>query len=149
LDTYSEKPHISMPLFLEMLKAGFVIDARAGGLVLGPTQAEGGILLLVQGKESFEIIGKIEGGSFIVNATANRKNTDRLEAMEESGKVGSLSFENYVVSTTSIIYNAFATEQKFLWITGEEFIVNPAAASAYIKELEELNFIDNPYTAFI
>jgi hypothetical protein len=149
LDPNSEIPHISMPLFLEMLKAGFVIDARAGGLVLGPTQSEGGILLLNQTPDGFDIIGKVEGGSFIVNATANKKNTARLEAMEESGKVGSLSFENYVVSSTSIIYNAFATEQKFLWITGEEFIVNPSAASAYIKELEELNFIDNPYTAFI
>ena len=149
MNTFSETPHISTPLFLEMMKAGFIIDARAGGLVLGPTQSEGGILLLVQNQEDFQIIGKVEGGSFIVNATANKKNSVRLEAMEDSGKIGSLSFENYVVSSTSIIYNAFATEQKFLWITGEEFIVNPAAASAYIKELEELNFIDNPYTAFI
>jgi hypothetical protein len=58
-----------------------------GGMVNGPSHAEGGVPFSVQGKAGYEM----EGGEFIVNKRATAMHRDLLERINDSHKVRPLS----------------------------------------------------------
>lgn len=128
--------------------AGYIIDARSGGLVLGRTHEEGGISCIAESGGKFNVICRVEGGDFIVNGKANLKHQDRLQEIHEASKFLTTELTDYQLNDKSLIYNTFASQPKFLWITGSEFIMNKNAASAYIEELEEINFTENKFINF-
>ncbi len=134
---------ISKKEFWKMIKAGLIIDARNGGLVVGPTIEQGGINCIAETPAGFTKIGKIEGGVFIVNSLANKNYADKLTALNAYDE---LFIEDeptdYIISATTSVYNTFGIDDKLIWLKGDEFIVNKYAAFKFLKEIEEINYFD-------
>lgn len=129
--------------FWKLLKSGLIIDARAGGLVVGPAIEQGGIDCIAETAGGFAKIGKIEGGVFIVNSLANKNYTDKLASFNtydvlfpEDEPV------EYIISATTSVFNTFGIDEKLIWLKGDEFIMNKYASFKFLKDIEEINFLD-------
>ena len=72
---------MAKPITLEFVKERFaegVIDITLGGLVLGNRHSEGGIQVMQFTGDRFFHLCEIEGGEFLVNYFATKKNLERL-----------------------------------------------------------------------
>ena len=129
--------------FWKLLKAGLIIDARNGGLMLGPSIEQGGIDCVAETAAGFMKIGKIEGGVFIVNSLANKNYSEKLQAFN-AYDVLFLEDEpvDYIISPTTCVYNTFGNDNKLVWLRGDEFIMNKYASFKFLKEIEEINYFD-------
>lgn len=143
--TYSDTDlaTISKKEFWKLLKAGLIIDARAGGLIVGPSIEQGGITCVAETADGFVKIGKVEGGVFIVNCVANKNYGDKLTAFNAYDELF-LEDEpfDYFISPTTCVYNTFGIDEKLIWLKGDEFIMNKFATSKFMKEIEEINYFD-------
>ena len=134
---------ISKKEFWKLLKAGLIIDARAGCLIVGPSIEQGGIDCIAETVNGFTKIGKIEGGVFIINALANKNYSEKLIAFNAYDVLFSEDEPiDYIISPTTCVYNTFGVEEKLVWLKGDEFIMNKYASFKFLKEIEEINYFD-------
>lgn len=75
-----------------------LIDVSAGGLIIGPTKAEGGITLMGCNENvEFFVAGQLEGYQFLVNDFARFENEDKLNQLSRHLLAADQLFIPYVV----------------------------------------------------
>ena len=64
---YYYQQRISLREIKRLHEQNLIIDAKDGGLLLGPSHKEGGILFLFEYQDCFRVFGEVEGYEYIVN----------------------------------------------------------------------------------
>jgi hypothetical protein len=140
----------SRDTFNWMIHAGWVVDGRAGGLVLGRTHAEGDIIMVQSAHDGTDrafIAGTMEDGEYLLNP---RSSVSELARLKEINELRADIPSDLVISTIGeecrVLNTHCAPLDKLLWIEAGQFIVNAFATSKHLKELESLNDIGNGET---
>jgi len=126
--------------FLCLMNEGATfLDGIHGGFVIGRRHSEGGIKILHEENGSFycgEL--EIEGGEYIVNPIATTKFKDRLaEINSYKGEYKELTIED--TKKLSNVLNTNHPYDMILLANYSQYIINRAATSKYIKELDKMN----------
>ena len=120
---------------------GIVIDARAGGLVLGRDSNEDDIPLITPVAQGiFQVIGLMQGGEYLVNSIATALNKARLAEINsyKSSTYNPMSSIN--LTDGSRVFNTNgASDNSSLLIDSESYVINRAATAKHFDELEKLN----------
>jgi len=57
----------------KLYKEDAIVDARKGGLLLGPSHDDGGIYFLFEYRDGFRLYGEVEGFEYIMNRDSATK----------------------------------------------------------------------------
>lgn len=130
---------------------GFVVDGRAGGLVIGRSHSTGDIYMVWREEDGSFTVTLVEccleGGEFIVNASAYLASQERINEINRF-KEPQPELNQLELSPITKLLNTHAEpNDKLLWIERGQFIVNKHATAKHLKELEELNARDNSFVA--
>lgn len=124
-------------LFLE----GHIIDARAGGFVIGRNHNEDDIpMISVVAHGIFQLSGVMQGGEYVVNRHATIRHMDRLKEINSHKGSECVPMQSIDLSDKSRVFNANGIRGRLaLLIDSGSFIINRAATTKYYRELVELN----------
>jgi hypothetical protein len=126
----------------EALLSGDIVDARAGGLVLGRENNIDDIPMIVPiGIGIFQLVGIMQGGEFILNKEISTKYHEKITEINsyKNNSYTPLSSIEITVRASRIINTNFRNKDIVLLADSGQFIVNPAATAKYYYELEKLN----------
>jgi len=121
---------------------GHIIDARAGGLVLGRNHNEDDIpMLSVMAPGIFQSCGMMMGGEFILNREATAKHKNRIEEINAYLKDSPFTpLTSISITEKTRVFNTNGIKgELIMFVDNGQFVVNRAATAKYFKELEELN----------
>lgn len=129
---------LNRDIFIEMISAGFIIDGRAGGLVLGRPHKNGNVYTLAERDGEYICPLSMEGGEYLINRDAydaNKKQIDEINTFKEFHETPPIEITNLlrIINTHSEI------NDKIVFIEYGQFIVNKNATSRYLNELQEIN----------
>lgn len=124
--------------FLRLFINGWIVDARAGGLIVGRGHDEGHILMFSPGEELGEYVfaGFVEGGEFIMGTNATAAHRPELEQLNQD-KTPTESRPKLDASSR-IINTCAEPHDKFL-IIHSQYIINRNATNRHFSELQRLN----------
>ncbi|PKO69082.1 MAG: hypothetical protein CVU20_12285 [Betaproteobacteria bacterium HGW-Betaproteobacteria-14] len=124
-------------MFLE----GRLIDARAGGLVLGRDHDEDDIpLLALVASGVFQVIALMQGGEFIISREVTERNLPRISEINSYQSGSYAPMEEIPLTRDSRVFNCNGTSgDLILLIEKGSYIVNRAATIKFYAELLELN----------
>jgi hypothetical protein len=127
--------------FLGDFFGGHIIDARAGGLVVGRHDSEEDIPMLIGvGLGVLQISGMMQGGEYVVNREAASKHADRIQEINSYKNKQYKPVESIDITARTRIFNTNGLQGKLLiFLDSGQFIVNRAATIKYYLELEEIN----------
>ncbi|MBR3302630.1 MAG: hypothetical protein IKI67_00375 [Bacteroidales bacterium] len=113
-----------------------IVDASRGGLVLGSRHSDGGIKMILIKDNALHFVGEMEGGEFLINYIAAQKFQDRLfEINSYKGNYSPLEDSPIVTGIRKIV----VPKGHLIILGGIQPIINRAATSKYLKELQEIN----------
>ena len=120
---------------------GHIIDARAGGLVLGRHHNEDDIpMLFLSVVGVFDLSSYMKGGEYILNIEASVKHKDRLEEINSYMSAEYSPIKSLEVSDKTRIFNTNGIKGELIILfDSAQFVVNRAATKKHFTELEKLN----------
>ena len=135
--------------FITLFKLGWVVDGRAGGLVVGRSHDAGNIYMLKEMEDGKYIIpGSLEGGEYILNHYAHLSHAKRIEEIngEEHQELGE-QIGILVSGNTRLINTSAMPHDKLLLIDSRgQYIVNKHSTAKHLPEIEFINSCDNAYS---
>lgn len=126
--------------FVPLLLAGWIIDGRNGGLIVGRSHADGNIIMISHCETSgdYKLIGFVEGQEFILNRVATAKHFDRLTEINSDQSPCDFSIET--TPESRIIHTTASPHDRFLLVDySQQYIINRNATRRHFAELERLN----------
>ena len=141
-------PWLSNDTFIKLVHLGWIIDARAGGYVIGRSHSSGNIYMIsVLGLNEIKFLGNMEGGEYIINHSATLIHKDRLDVINNFTECTS-PINNIQLSAKTRILNAHAEpSDKFLLVDIRgQYIINKNGTNRYFADLEEINGSSNDFT---
>jgi len=133
---------ISVETFFTLLCAGWIVDGRLGGFVVGRRHAEGSIHMVRQERDGFVIDARnLEGGEYIVNHHASEQFMARIKAINLDSGPRSESGIDLPPARASRVFNTRAEPyDRLLWVDARgQFILNRRSTARHFDELERLN----------
>ncbi len=120
---------------------GHIIDARAGGLVLGRHHNEDDIPILYSSAIGvFDLSRYMQGGEYILNTEASVKHKDRIEEINSYMTSEYSPIKSLEVSEKTRIFNTNGIKgELIILIDSGQFVVNRAATKKHFTELEKIN----------
>ncbi len=120
---------------------GHIIDARAGGLVLGRHHSEDDIPMLYSSAIGvFDLSKYMQGGEYILNTEASVKHKEKLEEINSYMTAEYSPIKSLEVSDKTRIFNTNGIKGELIIIVDSgQFVVNRAATKKHFTELEKLN----------
>lgn len=143
-------PSFSRDTFNWMIHAGWVVDGRSGGLVLGRTHDEGDIIMVQcvhDGTDKVVVVATMEDGEYIINLNASNSESARLEEINKiTGDLpDDLAFP-LIKDECRVLNTHAAPLDKLIWVEAGQFIINAFATSKHLEELESINDLGNCHT---
>lgn len=129
---------IDSEFFHRLFINGWIVDARAGGLIVGRGHDEGHILMFSPAAElgEFSLVGFVEGGEFIMGTEATAAHFDELDQLNrDNSPSDSLPF----LDRSSRIINTCAEPHDKFLIVRNQFIINRNATNRHFSTLQRLN----------
>lgn len=119
---------------------GMIVNGVRGGLVLGDRHSDltEGIPMLLIDNGRFYVIGKMEGGEYLVNSIATSKKFDRLE------EINNFFQDDDEIASEDIaeVRHINVPSGHFLLVSAAAFrIINRSATKMHLKELDKINEI--------
>lgn len=147
LGNYGKGIHFSLETFLTLFLRGWIVDARAGGLVVGRSHDAGNIYFIKRAEDSkYYICGSVEGGEYIINNLATRNRRERLLELNKYNEPHEIEHSRINSGCTRVLNTHAEPFDKFLWLEeGDTMIVNKYAVSKYFQEIENINDESNNY----
>lgn len=135
--------------FHQMLLSGWIVDGRAGGLVVGRSHDEGNIYMIQEtGDGRFFIPGHLEGGEYILNYDAYEAEQNRIIEINQSTEQASETESLPISSSVRVINTSASPNDKLLWIDIRgQFIINKFSTKKFMLELQEINEKHSSYKA--
>ncbi len=128
--------------------AGWLVDGRAGGLIVGRKYPSDSILCFVRHPDgSFSNI-LVEGFEYIINPYAAANNQTRLQELNAFENEYPPLIEIPLSLASRIINTSAEPEDKFILLTFGSFIINQRATAKHFAELEEINNSLNKHNIF-
>lgn len=130
-----------------LVEKNLIIDVSPGGLLLGNTHDDGGILVIRHFNiEYYEVVAEFEGWEYILNANATLHCLHKLHYINDELKGPEKPFSEYVIPESISILDVrpicqadLATRPMLILGSRDQFIVNRHSTKKYIIELEEIN----------
>ncbi|ATH99544.1 hypothetical protein [Alcaligenes faecalis] len=124
--------------FYQLFINGWVVDGRAGGLIIGRTHETGHIIMITPNGDPamFETTGLVAGGEYIMSTQASETHFQRLQEINADQ---SPCDEEISVSLESRIINTRAEPHDKMLIVLNQFIINAEATKRHFDELEHIN----------
>lgn len=141
--------YISKQFYNLVRTKGLLIDGSAGGLVFGPSHANGGIQLLVKDNYGFRIGGEMEGGEYLINSVSLKKYDDRIVQINSNtmpNNTPDSKFNYPIPNNITTIKPKFNQIIEFSF--SGQFIINRAATKQHLQELEDINQYQNMKTLY-
>ena len=124
-----------------MLLSGWIVDGRAGGLVVGRSHDEGNIYMIQEtGDGRFFISGNLEGGEYILNYDAYETEQNRIIEINKNREQTSYTESLPINPSIRVINTSASPNDKLLWIDIRgQFIINKFSTKTFMLELQEIN----------
>jgi len=127
-------------------KEDAIIDAKQGGILLGPSHDEGGICFLQECHGGFKVYGEVEGYEFIINRRSNESNCTKLELINNIDRDFFDDFKPYTFSKAILTINAASPDPDkykckyiILDFKGGESVINKYSTKKYLEEINKIN----------
>lgn len=134
---------ISIDKWLSYIELGYVVDARNGGLILGPSHEEGGIMMygFDPSLKSFMVKGEMEGYEYIFNPDASNNMPDVMHKINISADAGKRHlFEPYQIPMEVKTIDVRYHPSVILWICiSRQFIVNRNSTRLLLTTIDKIN----------
>lgn len=123
------------------VKSGLAVHARSGGLLVGRSHEEGGILFWIKDGNDYVLKGEVEGYEYILNGGASSYFSEYLGLFNNHVEHAVDTFKIYLPDPiVSIIDTREDEEAKFLLFDHQDFwIVNKHSTKGFLKTLNEMN----------
>lgn len=139
-------PTISPHLFARLVRAGKVVDGRAGGLVFGRSFDEGGACAVFKLGSGYVTRGRLEGGEFALNWEAGTQNLKRVQAMNSGLTLREfVTEEDENAPLDQVIITSAQPDDRLVYLHWGQVIVNREATAKHIAELVQMNRWPNPF----
>jgi hypothetical protein len=129
-------------VLLDAIQRGYLIDVRAGGLIIGRYDNEDDIpMLQFVARGILQLCGRMQGGEYILNRKASSKHMDRLVEMNEK-EMEYNPLTSVPLNANTRIFNSHSVlggEPLAFLVERGQFIMRRPATSKYLSELEEMN----------
>jgi hypothetical protein len=132
--------------FSRLIRAGKIVDGRAGGLLFGKAFDEGGICTVYRIGDAYVLQGLLVGGQFIVNSQAASLNMRRLHAMNAGLTLREMVSEpSNQPPVSQVIITCAEPDDRILFLHWGQMVVDREATAKHLAELVEMNDCPNPY----
>lgn len=120
---------------------GHIIDAKAGGLVLGRHHNEDDIPMLYQSAIGiFDLSSYMQGGEYILNTEASVKHKERFDEINSYMTSEYSPIKSLEVSDKTRIFNTNGIKgELIILVDSGQLVVNRSATKKHFAELEKLN----------
>lgn len=120
---------------------GHIIDARAGGLVLGRNHNKDDIPMFAPVAPGiFQVLGLMQGGEFLINSNSAGKHSKRIEEINRNNDDEYTPITSLIINEHSRVFNANGIKGDLsLLIDSGSYIINRSATIRYYEELVDLN----------
>jgi hypothetical protein len=120
---------------------GHIIDARAGGFVLGRDNNEDDITMIsAVAPGIFQVCGLMQGGEYIINREATSKHMERIEEINSYKSSEDVFINSITINNKTRVFNTNGIKGNLVMlIEAGQFIINRAATAEHYFELEDLN----------
>lgn len=125
--------------FQELLHAGVIVDARAGGVILGHDEP---IYTIFKFGSDYLIQCFTRGGAFVLNKQASTANYGRLRAI--TGGIAKPPPDDGKSPMSRFICAVGTPDHKLVWVDWCQTIIPPQMAKGFFVELEAMNNAVNP-----
>jgi hypothetical protein len=130
----------------KLYKNNAIVDARQGGLLLGPSHNEGGIYFLYEYADGFRLFGEAEGFEYVINRNSAAIHRDLVGEINDYDRDIFLDFSEYKIDSSILTIDAispdnFMYNSKFiiLDVLGGYAIINKYSTKLFLKEIDNLN----------
>jgi len=138
---FSSGGFLSGEQFKELFKQKLIVDARAGGLVIGRSHDDGSVIMIRQKHPEFNFVyaSNLEGGEYIISKKAYFKYKERIEEINAYKWTGD-RVDLYDICKCNILLTKNEPFDKILLIDHQvQFIVNKKATSRFLYEIDCIN----------
>lgn len=130
--------------FMETIaNQGGFIDAKKGGLLLGNSHEFGGVIIVYQYGNDFEVMGEVEGWEFILNLESSVKYRKRIGDINNITRDCYGDFREFKPSASTKIIDArskpFHNKYILCDYRGDFAIINKYSTQKHIEELNIIN----------
>ncbi len=145
---HDNKQFLELWFIQELLKYKLIVEAPRGGLVIGPSHDEGGIVMFKASNEfenEFEVVAEIEGWEFLANPFATAQYMEEFVNINQEMD-GTLPFTPYEIPEDILILDAMpvmvAGVKVKKWILlgpKGQYVVNRHSTQKHLTWLHETN----------
>lgn len=132
----------SLSTMNEYVTKGWAINGTTGGLILGPSHDEGGIMMWQRTTESdgYRLKGEIEGYEYILNPGASHCYRNIFSSINKHDEHEHEDWEEYTIPEHISIMDTRRTgEPKFILLDANFSIVNKYSTKCYLNTIERMN----------
>ncbi|AUD07025.1 hypothetical protein [Spirosoma pollinicola] len=130
-----------------LLRYELIIDVSAGGLVIAPSHAEGGINLISPiPTGEVAVTAEIEGGEYLVNAFAAHAYHDEIERIDSAFPNKAMPFEPYLLPEGTTIIDGsrkniggFMVTPYLYYQTNTIRVINRNVTKAHLDFFDRIN----------
>lgn len=129
-----------------LYKHNAIIDAKKGGLLLGPSHSQGGIYFLFEYDYGFRLFGEVEGCEYIINRSSTQKNLSVISYINDYNRDFGEFYEydnidNSIDIIDARIADSLLLKTKFiiLDVRGGFAIINKHSTKKNLKLIDKLN----------
>lgn len=129
----------------EMFKKDLIIDARDGGLIMGPKHLYGGVIFVFEYSDGFRVFGEVEGYEYIIKRDYARMYIDEIRKINEFNDKKYGKFINYDIPPNITIIDAriqnsdIKSKIIILDVRGGFAIINKVSTRDHLRTLELMN----------
>jgi hypothetical protein len=138
---------ISKATFYKMRNKGLVIDGTKGGLIVGPSHEEGGVLVVREYLDKILVVAELEGYEYFINAKASKQYYSEIEKINSAyeQRVDYVKFASYKIPATIRVIDVQhkkvdgKSERPLLLMRQDQWCVNRLSSKEYLKQLDQMN----------
>lgn len=140
---HSYKELLSNEFINGLIKNNDFIDGRSGGLVLGNSHKNGGVIFLYQFPEGFRVFGEVEGFEYVLSKESTDKHRSILEHIGDFDRDFTPEFAPYEIPNDIKIIDARKNENESKYILldtrGGFAIINKYSTKIHLTKIDFLN----------
>ncbi|MBS1649981.1 MAG: hypothetical protein JSR09_09785 [Bacteroidetes bacterium] len=130
----------------KLYKDNSIIDARQGGLLLGPSHDDDGVYFLFEYQDGFRLYGEAEGFEYIINRDSAARHRNLVGQINNHDRdffpnFSAYKFDNSILTIDATSPDKTLYKSKFiiLDVRGGFAIINKYSTKIFLAEIDILN----------
>lgn len=137
------KELLSEEFIQDLIKHGDFIDGRSGGLILGNSHLNGGVIFLYQFPEGFRVFGEVEGYEYIINRDSSEIHRNEIRNINNHDRDYHNTFIEYKKPKKIKIIDARMKNNRYKYLLldsrGGFAIINRHSTKLYLERIDLIN----------